>query len=221
MPTERAISATSSAVRAACSPSIGTLIISRAKPWKCAKKPAVSFALSVPQIEDQRLRIGLLEIGHRFGEHTPAGLIVRAVEPDFRVRRRAVDEWTGTQPLQARRPFGAREAALENSGRKIGLYSAQGRDRIGGVGVLMAPGEARQRQVDKTEAILEHEPAVFRPDREIALGERQRRADPYRRALDHTQRLWLLGGDDSGRRRLEIPAFSKAILSTVEPRNSG
>ena len=49
-PTLRAIAATSSAGRPACSPAIGTASVSCASPLKWPRKPAVSLVASVPQI---------------------------------------------------------------------------------------------------------------------------------------------------------------------------
>ena len=131
-PTPAAIAATSSAVRPACSPAIGTASVSCASPLKWRRKPAVSLVASVPQISDQRARRLILEIGHRLGEHAAAVFVMAAVEPDFGARRREIDQRAAAQPLQPRRPFGlargrAPARARSTSARSRATRRAQSR----------------------------------------------------------------------------------------------
>ena len=61
--------------------------------------------------------------------------------------------------------------------------------------MLMAAGQARQRQVEQPDRVLEHQPAVLLVHREIAAADDARRADPQGFALDHRQRQPVLLGD--------------------------
>ena len=167
------------AVRAACSPAIGTAITSRASPWKWARKPAVS-------LRSARCRRSAPAGAARPPRNRPSPRRARARPPRCARRRARPPRCAGAratsgpraQPLQPRRPIAPRARPRSNAGgRQVRRDRAQRRDRVGGVAELMAAGQPRQRQVEQPEPVLEHQPAVLGADEEIAIGDDPRRAD--------------------------------------------
>ena len=174
--------------------------------------------------QDQRARRSLLEFGHGLGQHPPAGLVVAAVEPDLGAVRREIDERSrGAAAAGApaiRRRSSPRSQARGGKVRRDGAQAR--RCAVAALLMLVAPGEARQRQIEQAALVLEDEPAVLLADDEILAGDDERRADARRLALRaRAARRAPAEPMIAGAPRLKMPAFSEAIFSTVSPRNSG
>ena len=100
----------------------------------------MSLLASVPQISTSGRGDVSSKSAIASASDAPARLVVGAVEPDFGLRGRERDERPAAQPLQARRPFGLQQAALERARRQVRLDRAQRRHRRRGVADLMAAG---------------------------------------------------------------------------------
>ena len=130
---------------------IGTAMTSRASPLKWPRKPPGVLGGEHADDQHERRGVALLEIGHARPRRPRAIRVVAAVEPEFATRaERCRSKLAARQPLQPSRPVGPRHALPRRRALEIAKAGgAQRRDRRAGIDELMAPGEARQRQVEQ------------------------------------------------------------------------
>ena len=157
--------------------------------------------------QNQRARCLFLKFRHGGGEHPPAVLIVPAVEPQFRASRDHRHKPPAGQVLQPRRPLGLEHALFIGCGGQVWHNRAQSSNGSGRIAMLVAAGQARQRQVKQAALIGVDQPPQLLAGRKILPADGQRRMQPPRLALQHEQRTLVLRRQNGGDAALDNSSF--------------
>ena len=208
----------------ACSPGIGTATTSRARPLKCARNAAGVLGRQGAADQDQRPRRRLLEIRHRLGEPRARRLRCARRRARFR-RRRARGRPAGRICSRCSRAGHCASSRPRSKAatRQIGRDRAQRRRsrwrRCRTDAGRASRGSGRSSRPCSSSI---DQPARSRRARKIAARRRAaaRRARSPRRSITASASS-SCAATIAGAPGLMMPAFSKAILSIVAPRNSG
>ncbi len=126
-----------------------------------------------------------------------------AIEPDLGPFRRDIANAPFDDILQAGGPVDLRQAALDGFEAQIRLDAAQGRDGGRCILKLVAPGQPRQRQIEKSARVLENEAAMLFAGGKIAHRVDRRRARSRGLKSQHLMRVVVLDAEDRRNAGLE------------------
>ncbi len=130
------------------------------------------------------------------------------IKPDLRAFRRGIDDGACRQALESCRPLHPFHAAFEGIVSDAEAGSPHGCDGRTGIADLVASGQTRPRQVEKTVDILEHQASVLFERGPVLTADHQRSGADFRRhPFDHGDDGLRVGRQHHRRARLDDARF--------------